>query len=206
MVKIAAILLAAGRSTRFAAAGGEESTKLTAMLAGKPLVRHAAEAALASAALPIIVVTGHAREAVEAALDGSPLRFVHNPRFASGLASSLQTGIAALPEKIAGAVVLLADMPGVTAALIDHLIARFEAHPDVLAATPTLEGRRGNPALLARALFPEVAGLSGDEGARRLLGAIPPDRLLEIPVEGWGASLDVDTPAALAEARRALEN
>ena len=118
MVKIAALALAAGRSSRFAAAGGQGATKLAAPIAGKPLARYAAEAALASSARPVIVVTGHAQEAVATALQGLPLEFVHNPDFASGLASSLRTGLAALPPDVAGAIVLLADMPAVTPALL----------------------------------------------------------------------------------------
>src|SRR5579863_2357704 len=96
MARIAAVILAAGRSLRFRAAGGQGS-KLLAELAGKPLARHAAEAATASSARPIVVVTGHERRSVEAALDGLELQFAHNPRYRDGLASSLKTGIAALP-------------------------------------------------------------------------------------------------------------
>lgn len=201
MVKIAAILLAAGRSARFAAAGGEEGTKLAALVAGKPLARYAAEAALAASARPVVVVTGHARDAVEAALRGLPLRFVHNPAFASGLASSLKAGLAALPADIEGAVVLLADMPAVAPALIDRLVAAYAAAPGALAAIPLAEGRRGNPVLLARALFPAMAALEGDEGARRLLAGLPSERVIEIAAADDGATLDVDTPDALAAAR-----
>ncbi|HLH48292.1 MAG TPA: nucleotidyltransferase family protein [Roseiarcus sp.] len=200
MVKIAAILLAAGRSARFAAAGGREATKLAALVAGKPLARYAAEAALASSARPVVVVTGHARDAVETALRGLPLRFVHNPAFASGLASSLKAGLAVLPADIDGVVVLLADMPAVAPALIDRLAAALAAAPEALAAIPVAENRRGNPVLLARAVFPAMAALEGDEGARRLLAGLP-GRVIEIPAGDDGATLDVDTPEALAAAR-----
>ncbi|HLW89674.1 MAG TPA: nucleotidyltransferase family protein [Roseiarcus sp.] len=204
MTKIAAVVLAAGRSSRFAAAGGGEATKLIAPLAGKALTRFPVEAALASAARPVIVVTGHAREAVEAALQGLPLIIAHNPNFASGLASSLQAGIAALPAGADGALVLLGDMPAVTSTLLDRLIARFVDQPDALAVAPISEGRRGNPVLLSRKLFGAVAKLTGDEGARRLLADLSAEQILPVPVEGAEASLDVDTPEALATARRAL--
>ena len=205
MVKIAALVLAAGRSSRFAAAGGREATKLVAPVAGKPLARYAVEAALASKARPVVVVTGHAREAVEAALSGLAFQSVDNPAFISGLASSLRAGIAALPPEAAGAIVLLADMPAVTSALIDRLIAAFVARPDALAATPVGAGRRGNPVLLSAALFPSIAKLEGDEGARRLLAALPAERLTEVLVDDLGATLDVDTPDALAVAEGALQ-
>jgi molybdenum cofactor cytidylyltransferase len=206
MVKIAALVLAAGRSSRFAAAGGREATKLIAPIAGKPLARYAVKAALTSTARPIVVVTGHAREAVEAALRGLAFQSVYNPSFASGVASSLRAGIAALPPDAAGAIVLLADMPAVTAALIDRLIAAFAARQDTLAAIPVGAGRRGNPVLLSADLFPSVAKLDGDEGARRLLATLPAERLIEVPIDDFGATLDVDTPDALSAAEDALKS
>jgi molybdenum cofactor cytidylyltransferase len=130
---------------------------------------------------------------------------VHNPAFASGLASSLQAGLAATPSDVAGAIVLLADMPAVTTALIERLIAAFAARRDVAAAIPLGEGRRGNPVLLARAMFPAAAKLAGDEGARRLLAALPPGRLVEVPIDDLAATLDVDTPEALSAAERVLK-
>lgn len=206
MVEIAAIILAAGSSSRFKSAGGGNATKLAAPLAGKPLVRHAAEAALASGARPIVVVTGHDRKLVEAALAGLDLRFVHNPVYRQGLASSLQAGVATLPASVAGVLVLLGDMPGVTSALIDKLIAVFVRRPDVFAVAPAVDGRRGNPVLLARVLFPSFAALAGDQGARKLLDDVVPDKMVTVEIPGPASILDVDTPLSLAEARRLWEN
>jgi molybdenum cofactor cytidylyltransferase len=202
MSEIGAVVLAAGRSSRFRAEGGQEVSKLVARFGGKPLVRHAAEAALASRARPVVVVTGHAREAVEAALAGLPLLFAHNPDFASGLASSLKTGVAALPAHVAGALVLLGDMPAIEAPLLDRLIAAFAARPLALAAAPVHAGRRGNPVLLSRALFAALSRLEGDEGARRLLSQADPLGVVELEVEGDGVTLDIDTPSELAAARK----
>jgi molybdenum cofactor cytidylyltransferase len=205
MARIAAIVLAAGASSRFKAAGGGQASKLVAALAGKPLVRHAAEAALASTARPIVVVTGHDARAVTAALAGLELQFAHNAHYREGLASSLKTGIAALPGDAAGALVVLGDMPAVTPALIDRLIAAFAERPDALAAAPSVAGRRGNPVLLSRSLFPAIAALEGDEGARKLLAGAEPGQVIALDASGPAATLDVDTPRSLAEARRALE-
>ncbi len=203
MSEVAAILLAAGKSERFRAAGGAEISKLVAPLDGEPLVRVSARAALDSQARPVVVVTGHAREAVVAALAGLALNFAHNSDYASGLASSLKAGIAALPAHASGALVLLGDMPAVTSGMIDRLLAAFAARPEALAVAPVVEGRRGNPVLLARALFPRIAGLTGDEGARRLLREVDPAEVVEIAMEGEAAALDVDTPQDLTAARRA---
>ena len=122
MTRVGAVVLAAGQSARFRAAGGSEATKLVAKLDGQPIVRMVAEAALASRASPVVVVVGHARSAVEAALAGLNLGLAFNPAFASGLASSLRVGLSALPPDVAGAVVLLGDMPRVQAGLIDALV------------------------------------------------------------------------------------
>lgn len=199
---IAAIILAAGRSQRFRAAGGVEVSKLVAPLDGQPLLRHVADAALASHARPVVLVTGHARQAVEAALVGLPIAFAHNAGFAAGLASSLKAGVAALPDGVAGALILLGDMPGIRPTILDGLIDAFAARPDALAAVPIRDGRRGNPALLARALFAKLMCLDGDDGARRLLAAVDSVGVIEVKVESDGVMLDVDTPDDLAAARR----
>ncbi len=202
MLEIGAVILAAGRSARFRAEGGGEISKLAALLEGKPLARHAAEAALASRARPVVVVTGYARRAVEAALAGLPLAIVDNPDFAIGMASSLKAGVAALPADVAGALIVLGDMPRIEAATLDRLIEAFAARPLALAAAPVRAGRRGNPVLLSRALFPALARLEGDEGARRLLREADSLGIVEVEVEGDGVTLDIDTPSELAAARK----
>ena len=195
MAEIAAIILAAGQASRYRAGGGMEASKLIAVVDGVPMVRLVAQAALTSRARPVIAVTGHAREVVAAALGGLDIGFAHNPLFADGMASSLRTGIAALPPGATGAVILLADMPRVTAAVIDALTAALAANPGALAAVPVFEGRRGNPVVLSRALFPAVKTLLGDEGARRLFAE---GGVIEVAVADSAVTLDIDTPDALA--------
>ncbi len=201
-VTVAAIVLAAGTASRYRAADPSVATKLVASYGGvhggsdgaMPLVRRAVAAALASRAGPVVVVTGHAAAEVRAALDGCAVGFVHNADYASGLASSLRAGVSALPDGASGALVLLGDMPEVTAPLLDRLIAAFAAAPGADAAVPVHGGRRGNPALLGRGLFAPALALAGDEGARRLLARA---RVVEVEVDDAGVLLDVDEPAAL---------
>lgn len=199
MTEVAALILAAGKASRFRAAAGSDApaTKLVALLDGRALVAHVAAAALASRARPVIVVTGHAEAEVRAALADLPVRFVHNPDFADGMSTSLRTGIAALPATVDAAVVLLADMPRVTGPLVDTLIAAFAASPGTGAVVPLVEGRRGNPVLLSRALFAEVAKLRGDVGARPLLQSAGRN-VVEVPVTDLAAAFDVDTPGGLS--------
>jgi molybdenum cofactor cytidylyltransferase len=203
VTKVAALVLAAGRSSRFRNAGGAEETKLVAMLGGKPIVLRVVEAALASRARPVIVVVGHARGAVEAALGGLPVTIVFNPDYATGLASSLRTGLTAAPADAGGALVLLGDMPNVEARLVDALIGALEARPNAQAIAPAEGGRRGNPVLLGRRLFEPARRLEGDEGARRLLASLKESDVVEIdPPPGSDVSFDVDTPSDLVAARR----
>ncbi len=188
---VAGLVLAAGRSTRMGA-----HNKLLQPVRGEALVRHAVRAQLASQAGPVFVVTGHQREEVEAALSGLDVRFVHNPDFASGLASSVRAGVDALPSEATGVVVSLGDMPNVTPQVIDRLAEAFADVPEAQAVVPTLFGQRGNPVLLSRSLFPAVARLEGDEGARRLLDAAG-EGIVEVALDDPATAIDVDTPEAL---------
>jgi molybdenum cofactor cytidylyltransferase len=197
--RIAAVVLAAGRSTRM---GGPN--KLLAEIARRPLVRIAVEAALASRAKPVIVVAGHQRDEVEKVLAGLPARLVHNTEFAQGLGTSLKAGIAAVPADADGAVVCLGDMPQVDAGLIDRLIAAFDPDRGALVVVPTFEGKRGNPVLWSRRFFPDLMAIEGDVGARHLIGRYG-EAVVEVPVEGKAALVDVDTPEALIGVKAEIE-
>jgi molybdenum cofactor cytidylyltransferase len=193
---VAAIILAAGRSTRM---GGPN--KLLAEFRGKTLVRIVTEQALASKARGVIVVTGHQAAEVQKSLHGLKVKFVHNPDFAGGLASSVKSGIAAVADDADGAVVCLGDMPLISAHLIDRLIEAFAPDSGSLIAVPVSDGRRGNPVLWSRRFFRELMTLDGDIGARHLI-LKHSETVAEVPVEGHGAFLDIDTPQALEDARR----
>lgn len=186
--RVTVIVLAAGLSSRM---GG--TNKLLAMLDGTLLVRRSTDRALASKAARTIVVTGHMAEEVEAALAGSRAECVFNPDYRSGLASSLKAGLAAAGDADA-IMVLLADMPGVETAHLDALLAAFSARPDAIIRAAS-GGRGGNPVILPRVLFSEIARLEGDMGARALVEASGLEiRDVEI---GEGAHFDIDTREAL---------
>jgi molybdenum cofactor cytidylyltransferase len=202
VTRVGAIVLAAGQSSRFRAAGGQDLTKLVAKLDGKPIVRRVVEAALATRARPVAVVTGYARESVEAAVADFDVGVTFNPEFASGLASSLSVGLSAMPQDAAGALVLLGDMPLIEPRLADALIEAFLAREGALAAIPLTEGRRGNPVLLGRGLFEAAMRLEGDEGARKLIGALNEGELVEVAASDMGVTFDIDTPEDLAAAQR----
>ena len=192
--RIAAIVLAAGRSTRM-----QGPNKLLADIAGAPLVRRVAEAACAANLAEVAVVTGHERASIDAAVAGLPVRLVHNPRFADGMSTSLKAGIRSLGADIEGALVCLGDMPGLDAALIARVVAAFAPVKGKDIVIPVRGGRRGNPVLIGRRHFAAVNKLKGDVGARELI-----QRRAEAVVEveaGDGAFVDLDTPEALADYR-----
>ena len=188
-----AVVLAAGRSSRM---GGPN--KLMADFDGKPLLRQTTERVLASVADGLVVVTGHQAERARDAIADLKVATVDNTDFASGLASSLKSGVASLPDDAAGALIVLGDMPGVTSTDLDRLIAAFRREGGVRIVRAVHNGKRGNPVILPRRLFADVAALQGDTGARHIVES---DATEAIDVElGEAASLDVDTPEAMASA------
>lgn len=190
--RLAAVLLAAGRSTRM---GGPN--KLLVPIDGKPMVRHAAEAALAAGVAELVVVVGHMREEIERALAGLAFRRVVNRDYASGLASSLKAGIEALGPEVDGAFVLLGDMPRIGAGHLQRLASAFDPAAGRAIVVPTRDGRRGNPVLWGRAFLKAFQGLEGDVGARHLIAAHP-EAVVEVEMPDEASLLDIDTPEALA--------
>ena len=189
--RIAGIVLAAGTSSRMG------RNKLIETVRGKPLIAKAVDAAAASRLDPVLVVTGHQADKIAAALAGAPAALVHNARFAEGLSSSLQAGLAAVPEDCDGAMILLGDMPEITPALIDRLIAAF--HPGAICVA-TAQMRRGHPVLWARRFFAELMTLKGDKGARDVMQAHD-NQILEIEAGDDAPLADIDTVEALAAYR-----
>jgi molybdenum cofactor cytidylyltransferase len=198
--RIAAIVLAAGQSRRMG-----EINKLTIPVTGaagnKPMVAHAVDAALASKARSAIVVIGHEDEKVKTLLAGRDVRFVVNPDYDKGLSTSLRAGVRALPEGTDGALVLLGDMPKVSAAEIDKLIAAFNPVEGRAICVPTHRGKRGNPVLFGSAFFESMANATGDTGAKHLIGEHE-DQTVEIEMETDAVLADIDDPAALAALQR----
>ena len=198
--RIAAIVLAAGRSTRM---GGPN--KLLAEIAQRPLVRIAAEEALASRAKPVIVVTGHQRDQVEKVLAGLPVRA--RPQSGFRARGSAPRSRPASPPcrrtpmaRSSASATCRRSMP----ALIDRLIAAFDPDRGALVVVPTFEGKRGNPVLWSRRFFPDLMAIEGDVGARHLIGRYG-EAVVEVPVDGKAALVDIDTPEALVGVRAEIE-
>lgn len=196
---VATVVLAAGRASRM---GPEGRHKLLAEFDSVPLVRRSVETALA-ATDKVVVVTGHREPEIRAALAGLPVTFVSNPDYASGMASSLVAGLSALDEETEGMLVILADMPGITAEHLTRLVGAFDAESGAAVVRAVAEGKRGNPVILPRSTFGAVRQLVGDVGARHIVERCG---LPVIDVElGAAARIDLDTPEAIAAAGGVLK-
>lgn len=194
--RVAAIILGGGRSTRMG-----PTNKLTSTFDGKPMIAHVADAALASKADGIILVTGHEKENVLKALAGRPMSYAHNPDFADGLSTSIKAGIKAATEldpPVDAAIILLGDMPLITADLIDHLIDARDPADDKFICVPVVGKKRGNPVLWDASFFEDLLNLTGDVGAKALM-AQNSDLVCEVPVDSDAPLTDFDTPEALQQ-------
>jgi CTP:molybdopterin cytidylyltransferase MocA len=184
--RVAAVVLAAGAASRYG--------RLKQLVAweGGTLLGHVVDTALASPARPVVVVLGNQAEACCVALEGRPVETVVNRRWTQGQSTSLRVGLAALPKNISATLILLGDQPRVTPATLAALIERYRT---TLAPViwPELAGRRGNPVLFDRALFPELLRLTGDIGGRPVLEAHAAEAE-RVPVSDPGILLDIDTP------------
>ena len=155
---MAGILLAAGQSRRMGTVN-----KLLAPIAGKPLVRHAAETLVDVGLSPLIVVIGHEADKVASALDGLPVQLVFNPDHAQGQASSVGVGVAALDADITDLLIALGDMPLLSTSLLEKLVQnhldRDDHHRCI--TLPTSGGKRGNPVLWGKGVFPRACRHDG---------------------------------------------
>lgn len=187
-MKIAAIIVAAGRSTRFV-----EGNKLLAAFEGRPLIHHVVSAVCASPVEDIVLVTGGDGGKIAAAAGAGRWRHAVNLKAADGLSSSLKAGLASLDANTSGALIVLADMPRITSDIIALLSAAFIGSGGAAIVFPqTDDGRQGNPVLWPRALFPELMALSGDVGGKAVL-VRHPKLHCPVTVSGDATLYDVDT-------------
>lgn len=194
-LRVAAVILAAGSASRMAASGHH---KLLALFDGVPLVRRSVETVLASRSDRTVVVTGYRAEDIEKALAGLDPEIVINADFATGMASSLKAGLAAVRQGSDGLLVVLADMPGIRSEHLDAMIAAFRHEQGRAIVRAVSDGKRGNPVILPASTFDAVSKLTGDIGARPI---IERSGLAVVDVDiGGAAHIDTDTPEEIIAA------
>lgn len=186
---VAGVVLAAGSATRMG------RNKLLLDMGGQPLVSHVIEAASEGGCHQTIAVYFH--EEVSSAI-GDRATSVRNPDAGSGQASSLRAGLAAVPEEMAGALILLGDQPLVGSRTVSNILRAWRregSRPAVATRYGTARDWRP-PVLVDRSLFSELMDLTGDVGARKILDARP--ELVDTVVAN-GRDDDVDTPEDYAK-------
>jgi molybdenum cofactor cytidylyltransferase len=186
---VALLLLAAGASTRMG------RPKQLLPYHDRTLLRHAAETAVASGCAPIVLVTGALHEGLISEIAGLPIQAVRNENWASGMASSIQAGLAAVASAQPRAVlIMLTDQPLVTPALLQQLVAQ-QQHTQAPIVAAAYGDTLGVPAIFARALLPELLQLQGQQGAVRLIARLG---AAVGQVDFPAGLLDVDTPEQYA--------
>jgi molybdenum cofactor cytidylyltransferase len=185
MNNIAVILLAAGGSTRMG------SPKQLLSYQGRPLVRHAAQIAIASGGDPIVVVLGSRVEDARAALDGLDVVVVENTEWEKGLGTSIRAGISGA-ELLGceGVILMLADQPMVTAEILKRLVEEHEETGRPIIASE-YSGTVGVPAVFTREFFPNLKALLPSEGCKAVILAHL-DQSIRIACPE--AEMDIDTP------------
>jgi len=192
-IAIGGVLLAAGSSQRMGTIN-----KLLVEIDGESLVRRAARAMLEGGIRDLVVVTGHQRDEIMAALDGLDVTFAHNADFAAGQAGSVAAGIAGLPQTVSGALIALGDMPFIAPDLVAEMIHDHGGLGDHESriSFPVHEGRRGNPVLWGRGFFEALGKLDGDMGGRQVLNDNPA-AVNSISWHDDSIHRDIDTPGDL---------
>lgn len=183
------IILAAGASSRL----GEP--KQLVKLGGKPALHRVISSALQVAGHDVTVVLGAKAKEITQLLNRTSASWVVNREWEQGLSSSIRAGLAALPARCEGVLILLGDQIGVTAEDLRRLIDAWKANEGAIAAS-VYDGRMGVPAIFPHVYFPELAELRGDTGARAILERNR-DRLTRVTMPS--AAIDLDTPEQLAE-------
>lgn len=191
--RIAALILAAGQSSRM-----RPINKLLAQMpSGQTMIEQTVDHVISSGVAPVLVITGHQDAELRGRLEKKPVRFVHAPDYADGLAASLRAGIAALAGDVAAALICLGDMPLVSPAVLDHIVAAFDPAEGRDIVIPTYDGQRGNPVLWGKRFFPELLSLTGDAGARQIMHRHM-EFIVEVAVDSEAVLQDFDTHEMLA--------
>lgn len=181
------IVLAAGAGERLG--GGKQLLAI----AGEAMVRRVVRTVLAALPGNVVAVLGYEAAGVAAALEGLPVNIAINPDYRRGLSTSLQAGLAALAPENRAALFVLADQPGITPEVLRRLAGAYQQGGKKI-VVPVYRGRRGNPVLIARELWPLIMALEGDVGAREIIRAHP-EEVLTVEVDCPGVVQDIDTPA-----------
>jgi len=186
---IAALVLAAGASSRMG------KPKQTLLLGGVPMLERVLKTLRKSNVGRVVVVLGASAAGVRRRVKFVDELVVVNPRYAEGMSSSLRLGLTHVGTEADAVIIALGDQPFVLPSTIDKLVSTYEASRARI-VVPTHEGTRGNPVLFDRSVFPQIAGIRGDMGAKQVVQKNAAD-VVEVEVSDRGVLVDIDTPSDL---------
>jgi molybdenum cofactor cytidylyltransferase len=192
--RVAAVVLAGGQSTRMG------QPKVLLPWDGRTVIESIVSRLVVARMPEIVVVTGHQRAAVEAALADLPVTLVHNPHHAQGeILSSLQAGLRALPDSIAAGLAVLGDQPMLDPRVVGQVLAAYARDEGQIIA-PAYRGQRGHPILIDRQFWPELLAARAC-APREVLRRYPAHTTL-VPVDNDDILRDIDTPEQYRQERR----
>jgi molybdenum cofactor cytidylyltransferase len=175
-------------------------TKLTLAVRGRPMLQSVLDTLRKTKLEGVVVVLGAGEEEIRRGIRFQEEKVVINYRHTEGMSASLKAGIALVDKGTDAVLVVLGDMPLLSATTVDRLVDAYEGSKTKV-VVPTYHGRRGNPVIIDKCLFPEVMKLSGDVGAKAVVAANKASTL-EVPVEDAGTVVDVDSQADYEAVRR----
>ena len=192
---VVAVVLAAGRSLRMGS-----KNKLLERLGGKSILHHVVTALQESKIKSVVVVLGHEAEKIKIDLEGEDVTYVMNPDYEQGIGTSISTGIRSVDKSTRGALIMLGDMPVISAKTIDKLVYDFNRNPQAEIVVPTYEDQSGNPVLWSTRFFPQLSSLSGDRGGKPLIEKNT-DVVSFCSVDSESVHIDVDNSDELERLR-----
>ncbi len=187
-MKISATIMAAGKSSRMA---GEN--KLLLRYGQSSIIRSVCETVIASRFDPVLVITGFENEKIEEELSELKIQLIYNPDWEKGMATSINTGIAALPKNIDGNLICLGDMPLVGGTILEKLKGAFNSNSGKRIIYPLYKDHQGNPVIFPRKYFDKILSSTGDRGCKKILKQYP-GNAIGIQVDSQEVVLDCDTP------------
>ena len=162
---ISAILLAAGESKRMI-----DENKLIKKYKNIPLIKHAVSNVLNSPIDELIIVLGYQKKSIEKIIgENKKIKFIANPNFESGIASSIKKGLDSLSKETEAFFICLGDMPNVNKEIYNQLINASFSNKDKEIFVPYYQERQANPILFSKKMKDEIQKIEGDFGAKKII-------------------------------------
>ena len=171
-----------------------ETNKLLAQIDGKSLLQHVISNLIESNIDKIVVVIGHESEKIIQHISHSSIVFAKNDDFKKGLSSSIKAGVAKIQSSADAVLIVHADMPFVEAGVINKIVNALNNHSNIV--IPRYKQKDGNPLLWPSEYFGQLKQLTGDQGAKQILGGYL-DKITYVDVDNIGILVDIDDPSGL---------